>query len=458
MLRRINRWARVKSHPVDAVQVLTSKLPATYQPIIRPLIQRQSELFGVPQSAFTGGGASSYAHSSFSAEEDVIDAEIYAFGSVLIILCVSESLRLSRERNSEGEIVTTEEKNSTLRVTYAVPFVDDPDVAEFERVIAEVWGEIEFREPPSRSRRLREMAQGKSNTTRLPTDEELDAADALSDKSVRRLAIAIKSSSGLLLGDAPKQIPTRERGRIDTIVQLLIDKGLVGTEIVVICRDSSAQVNRVATADVLNGLDEQGIRCACGRPLSEEKHEKALSVTDFARSMLDGSAWLSILVLQHLLDFGVPIQSVRMEQEYSGEEVDCVAEIYGRLVLFELKDKEFNLGNAYSFGAKVGIFRPDVPVIVTTEKVGADARDHFARSAVADRRARRYATEDPVGDGGIKFIEGLDSLKAGIEGIVTEIASAALAPQLRAALSFSSATPAALLAAWAGVERPSTPE
>ncbi|QTZ92843.1 hypothetical protein [Streptomyces auratus] len=457
MLRRINRWARVKSHPADAVRTLTSKLPATYQPIIRPLIERQSDLFGVPQSAFTGGGTASYARSSFS-EDDVIDAEIYAFGSVLIILCISETLRLSHERNDEGEIVTTEEKSCTVRLTYAVPFVEDPDVAEFEKILAEIWNGIEFRDPPSRSRRLREMAQGKQNTTRLPTEGELDAAEALSDKSVRRLAIAIKSSSGLLLGDAPKQIPPRERGRIDAIVQLLIDKGLVDTEIVVICRDSSAQVNRVATADVLNGLDKQGVRCACGRPLSEEKHEKALSVTDFARSMLDGSAWLSILVLQYLLNFGVPIQSVRMEQEYSGEEVDCVAEIYGRLVLFELKDKEFNLGNAYSFGAKVGIFGPDVPVIVTTEKVGADARDHFARSAVADRRSRRYATEDPVGDGGIKFIEGLDSLKVGIEGIVTEIAGAALAPQLRAALSFSSAHPAALLAAWAGVERSSTPE
>ncbi len=348
-----------------------------------------------------------------------------------------------------------EEVNCTVRVTYAVPFVDDPDVSEFEKILKEVWPDLALKVPPAHNRRLREIAQGKPNKNTLPTEKELDASQALSDKAVRMLAIAIKSSSGLLLGDASKQIPPKERGRIDAIVQLLIEKGLVDTEVVVVCRKTSAQVNRVPSASVLDGLDQQGVRCACGRSLSEEKQEKALSVTDFGRSMIDGSAWLSVLVLQNLVDFGVPINDIRMEQVYSGEEVDCVAEIYGRLVLFELKDKEFNLGNAYSFGAKVGIFRPDVPVIVTTELVGADARDHFARSGIADRRSRRYSVEDAAGVGGIKFIEGLENLKSGIESIVTEIASAALAPQLRAALSFSSASPVALLSAWSGVERSS---
>lgn len=454
MLRRISKTASVKAHPDEAIKLLTSKLPATYQAIIQPLISRQAELFGIPRSAFKGRDVATYARAAFAGDDEAVDAEVYAFGSILIVVTIMESVRLVNRRNSEDEMVTTEEKSSMLRVTYGVPFVEDPDVVEFEKFVTEVWPGIKLKESTSTSRRLREIANGKPNTTKAPTEEELGAASVLSDKAVRMLAIAIKSSSGLLLGDASKQIPPKERGRVDFIVQLLIDKGLVETEVVVICTKTAAQVSRVPTSEVLKDLDKHGLRCACGKSLSAEKQEKALRVTEFGRSMIDGSAWLSFLVLQYLIDFGVPVSQVRMEQEYAGEEVDCLAEIYGRIVLFELKDKEFNLGNAYSFGAKVGIFRPDIPVIVTTERVGADARDHFVRSATVGRGARRYAFDESSSGEKMTFIEGLDNLREGIESVVTEIASASLAPALRTALSFSSASPASLLSAWSGIDRP----
>ncbi|XMN08983.1 hypothetical protein ACK8N7_24600 [Streptomyces griseobrunneus] len=449
MLRGITKRAMVGTHPEDAIGLLTEKLPATYKPTIRPLIKHQAELFGISEDAFRGSDSDPYARSSYRPDDDALDAEIFTFGSVLIVVGTSRATRMKRSRNEDGELVTTEEEEDSVLVTYAVPFVEDPDIAEFERIASEVWPDMELREIRPISRRLRELDKGKPNPAEVPTPEEENAAKVLSEKSVRMLAIAIKSSKGLLLGDASKQIPPAERGRVDELVALLGESGMIDTEIVVICSKTSAQINLLPSIETLDHLDKAGVRCACGRALSDERREEALTVTDFGRAMLDGNRWMSILVLQHLIKLGIPVSNIRMEQIYAGEEVDCITEIHGRIVLFELKDKEFNRGNAYSFGAKIGIFQPDISVVITTEKVGVDARDHFTARSAGSSRTRRPFTESFDGES-VTFIEGLPNLESGLDAIVTEVAKSALAPRFRTALSFTSPGPFSLLSAWAG--------
>ncbi|MET8534735.1 hypothetical protein ABZV67_23140 [Streptomyces sp. NPDC005065] len=448
MLRGITKRAAVSAHPEDAIGLLTKKLPATYKPTIRPLIKHQAELFGVPDDAFKGNDPD-YARSSFRSDEEALDAEIYTFGSVLIVVGTYRATRMKRSRNEDGELVTTEEEDFSVHITYAVPFVEDPDVTEFEAMVSDVWPGIGLQELRPISRRLRDLDKGKPRPAELPTAAEANAAKVLSEKSVRVLAIAIKSSKGLLLGDSAKQIPPAERGRIDELVDSLIESELIATEIVIICAKTSAQVNLLPSVEALEHLDKAGVRCACGRPLSDERQEKALTITDFGRAMLDGNRWMSTLVLQHLVTLGIPVANVRMEQIYSGEEVDCIAEVHGRIILFELKDKEFNRGNAYSFGAKIGIFQPDISVVITTEKVGVDARDHFMARSAGNPRARRPYVDSLDGES-VTFVEGLNNLESGLDAIVTEVAKAALAPRFRSALSFSNPGPLSLLSAWAG--------
>ena len=137
------------------------------------------------------------------------------------------------------------------------------------------------------------------------------------------------------------------------------------------------------------------------------------------QSLLDSSRWFSLLLLQELLELGIPEDRILIDQTSRGEEFDCLVDVSGRLVFFELKDKEFSLGNAYSFGAKIGIIRPDFPVIVTTDRVAVDARDHFQRSAEGRRGRTRYAEDDDTHP--VRYIEGLDNLKIELAKLVTEI-------------------------------------
>ena len=74
---------------------------------------------------------------------------------------------------------------------------------------------------------------------------------------------------------------------------------------------------------------------------------------------------MSVLLIQAIHSLGINYEAMLIEQKSGGDEMDCFADISGELCLFELKDKEFSLGNAYSFGAKVGIHKPAHAIIVT---------------------------------------------------------------------------------------------
>jgi hypothetical protein len=96
-------------------------------------------------------------------------------------------------------------------------------------------------------------------------------------------------------------------------------------------------------------MSQQGVKCACGRPISEERIEEALTITELGRGLLDGNRWLTLLLLEELQKVGVSLEQTLTEQQVGGDEVDCLANISGELVFFELKDKGFNLGNAWRF-------------------------------------------------------------------------------------------------------------
>lgn len=277
--------------------------------------------------------------------------------------------------------------------------------------------DLELEEFRYRSRRFDDLlAEGMIQSV-LPTEEQRRGAHLLADKDVRSLATAIKSSGGLLLSETPKQL---QKAASPRNIEDLQASGLVGTELVVICTRTSGQVARAASREQLEASAASGITCACGRVLTEERIEEALTVTELGRSLLDGSSWMSTLLLDTLLEFGIPLERILIEQQAAGDEMDCCSDINGQLVFFELKDKEFSLGNAYSFGAKISVLRPNVSVVVTTERVGNDAKEHFQRAQLAERqRTRLRPFEDASSP--ILYIEGIDKLKDELGGIVSSI-------------------------------------
>ncbi|MBL6749446.1 MAG: hypothetical protein ISP90_02945 [Nevskia sp.] len=344
--------------------------------------------------------------------------EIFTDGQCLLIASVIDAAQaLYYVQQDDGD----ESKDEKLSLQIAlISSVKDAEakLAQVQKISEQVFGKG-FSPYLYRSSEFATLkSENAESAVALPTDDTYSAAAVLSNRDCRTLAIAVKASGGLLERDIQKQLSPEIREKAPILVQELKDAKLVESEIVVICSKTQAQVARAPSREIIKELAEKRVKCACGRSLSEERAEEALSITNSGRILLDKARWMSVLLVQELEAVGIPRDCIFLEARVGGDEMDCVADVSGELVLFELKDKEFSLGNAYSFGAKIAIIKPNRPVIVTTEKVANDAKEHFVRAGLSGQVPDSMFSESRSG---IHYIEGIDSLRLGLEMLATTI-------------------------------------
>ncbi|MFJ6393626.1 hypothetical protein ACIQJT_39295 [Streptomyces sp. NPDC091972] len=352
----------------------------------------------------------------FGRASAIVKAEIYNFEGVIYVLSL---------RRRSGVWVTVDDEEA-LKEQAGIFFLHvlsssrfKPDVSAFLQVVKEQSG-AELREWEVRPKRFVELKQEGRQESLSITTEKSNAARLLSNKEPRILATAIKSApGGLILSDVERQLKRGKVEDIDATLLELHEVGLIGSEYVVVCAKHQHEVSRFSDASVLEEMSKFGVRCGCGRKISDERLEEAVAITDLGRELLDKSTWMSIMLMEELRELGVPDDRIMIEYSSGGDEMDCVADINGQLILFELKDKEFSLREAYSFAAKIGLVRPHYPVIVTTEKVGGDARDHFEKAEIAGRRGQVGA--DPDDAKPIRFIEGLENLRSQLDDLASTV-------------------------------------
>ena len=420
--------AGIGNEQLKLFNTLKAELADSIKPLLRPALEATASVLGArpedlrrsrgTQREFVGPG------------KPVVDAEIFTDGRSLIVLSVQTEGSARSARGRRDSPVQQETADATHRLNLGVIGPDwEPGSLGLVKTVAQSLMAAPLSPFFYASERFDELRGEGREPAPTPSMEEIRASELLSDRFVRTLALAIKSSGGLLVRDLPKQLPPEARERVDELTAGLRDHGLLDSEIVVVCSKAQAQVTRAPNRDVLVELSQKGVKCACGRPLAEERMEEALAITDFGRALLDKARWLTILLLNELTAVRIDSSAILVEQSVGGDEIDCLANIDGELALFELKDKEFNLGNAYSFGAKIGIIRPEHPIIVTTERIGNDAKEHFVRARSAGARRDHYVTYDgryvpyePDEDQAeITYIEGVSNLRAGIEQFVGSI-------------------------------------
>jgi hypothetical protein len=395
-----------------------------FKPLLQPTLAMQAELLGLSQDAMQArevqGG-----EVFIGSAETVLAAEVFQVkGQVIVATLKTIVNRSGFVRLDDGRVVRPDgDQGRKIELSALVPSLDTTDELDELAALAETEFHSPFEVHRFSSPRFSELKEEGREEAPTFSVEFVNAAQLLVDRATRSLALAIKASGGLLIGDLEKQLSGSDRDRAAEIGHQLESAGLIARDVVVICRKSQAQINRLPSLGTIESLASQGVRCACGRQIDDERAEEAVTVTDMGRELLDGSKWFSILLVDELLRLHVAPDRILIEQESGGDEMDCIADISGEVVFFELKDKEFSLGNAYSFGAKMGIVRPEHPVIVTSEYVGNDAKDHFSRASAASgsRRYRTYTGYDEEEQRPVRYVEGLDNLRSGLEGLVTEI-------------------------------------
>jgi len=242
------------------------------------------------------------------------------------------------------------------------------------------------------------------------TSEDVELTRLLLNKNVRSFVLRLAQVRKARAIDASADID----------VQNLIDKGLIRQEYLVSCREDSHTISALPSQDLLEQVGQE-FRCpVCGRTFGEEIVQEIYVLTDRARSLISGSRWMSIWVTELLLGNGVERDSLHWGLEINGEELDIVLSMWGFRVFFELKDREFGLGDAYPFVYRVSRYGGNWGIVVTTDKVAKDAKKFLEEQG---GRTAMLPGPQPVG---FKTIEGENKIPQGISDLVNELTKSAV--------------------------------
>jgi hypothetical protein len=233
------------------------------------------------------------------------------------------------------------------------------------------------------------------------------ACQVLADPEARKWAIRIKASGGSLESELINKSPG-DPSVLQHIISALDSASLLTREFVVICNKTSNRVSRFDNREQLDNASRIGMKCSCGAAISLERIEQFIGPSPLLSKLLTGSFWMTSQLVATLKQVGISSHRIAVNVQDGAEEVDAFVDCDASLIMFELKDNEFSLGHAYSFGARLAINKPDYAIITATKGVAPDVKKHFERI--------RPEAE-------IIYIEGLGDLRAKVESVITRIRS-----------------------------------
>ena len=248
--------------------------------------------------------------------------------------------------------------------------------------------------------------------TKLPdyTREESDRARILALPDNRQFLLRLAQVGKLRSVDAAS-------GAGEEITQALLEAGLVRTEYLVVCRQDSHTICSVAErADVMSAAGSQ-LRCSiCGRPFRDELVQEILALTEEGNSLLTSSRWMMIWITELLVQSGLSLQNIAWNAAAGEDELDIMMDAPGMRVFFELKDREFGLGDAYPFAYRVARYGGTFGVVVSTKRVAEEAKKFF--------REQRQSTE--AGSVLIEMVEGSKPIEAQVVRLVDQLSRVAV--------------------------------
>ncbi len=243
------------------------------------------------------------------------------------------------------------------------------------------------------------------------TAEDGLAVGAFTTPEIRALIRDLERVGSLTMSDLPKALGEAQGAAVAGRLGELRSLGLIQSEYVIVCTRTGNAVLRTDDPNKLAKMAPDWMKCACGKALSEERVDQVIMPTERAAQLNDRGRWLTTLALGTLTRAGIGRDSVIVESANQVAGTDLVLDLSGDLVLVVLKDREFNLADAYAFNAKVSRIKASEGVIVTNEGMSGDARK-MLQEELGPQRAR---AADPFR---ITYVEGIQTLEHELARVV----------------------------------------
>ena len=238
------------------------------------------------------------------------------------------------------------------------------------------------------------------NLNEYSFSERRSVFDLLSREDVRNTLIDLSKKGNILLSDFLETVENKDKER--KLLDFLVGQELLKKELIVICKETGQWWNiTIPSIEKLKEIEELNLTCAsCGSKISDEKIDELYKITDRAKQLVSGSKWMIGKVVNELIKYNVRENDIYVNITLNGEEIDIICFYLANILVFELKDREFGLGDAYRFHGKVSRLteklerRSIYPVIISTKTIASEANKLLEE--VTSRRPINYTLIDSL--------------------------------------------------------------
>lgn len=236
------------------------------------------------------------------------------------------------------------------------------------------------------------------------SSEDVQVARLLVNIEIRKFILNLAQVAKMREKDAAEIVKA-------DVLQRILSLGLVMEEYLLTCKQDQHTICVVPSKDDLAKDPMSSLRCsACGRSFPQENLQVIYTLTERGKKLVDHSLWMSVWITELLKENGVRKETIRWGLEASGEELDIMVEDFGYRIFFELKDREFGLGDAYPFVYRTTRYGGRVGIVATMDKVSTDAQKFFEE----ETERREYPIK-------IQHLEGPQDIQQGITKLVEDM-------------------------------------
>ncbi len=239
-----------------------------------------------------------------------------------------------------------------------------------------IWRPIKER-PSKRYLSTSRFYQETKLETKVPEYTEQEAASA------RLLASAEPRAFMLKLAQVGKTRATDAATDLNRIpIDTFLTHGLIRKEYLVLCRkDSHTICAGQDSTELSSGPGADFVCTVCGRPFRDELIHEIYALSDKGKRLLSGSQWMTIWITDLLVQSGLDKEQIAWNPVSGEDELDIMTDALGPRVFFELKDREFGLGDAYPFLNRVSRYGGAFGIVVTSDRVAEEANKFFDEQA-----------------------------------------------------------------------------
>lgn len=232
-------------------------------------------------------------------------------------------------------------------------------------------------------------------------EEQKSTFEILSDNKIRDILIEFSKKRNILLSDFLEAKVDEEKEELERTLNFLSGQKILNKSLIVICSKTGQWWNMtIPSKKQLKEIEKSGVTCAsCGAKINEERIDNLFKISEKGKRLISGSYWMSGQVVKILLKLGVRENDIFVGVTYNGEEIDIIAFYMTDILIFELKDREFGLGDAYKFHGKVSRLNEKSggtidPIIVTTKTIATEARKLLEEVPLQRRAPARHFIDE----------------------------------------------------------------